>query len=572
MPQADLTIEEHAARAADLETQAANFRNVWQEIQDFVVPNRDPVISRVMQGQKETDFIFDSTAGQALIMAAAAMGGLTTPQGMKWFRYNTPDKALNELQEVGAWAEDTTVRAIAALNNSNFAAEDQMIRSDLLAFGTGALMMQEKRPVANRFPGFVFRALPPGSYVVAENEDGIVDTVYRKLTMSASAIVRRWEERAGKFVRDLVDSGQHDAQVRMLQAITPRNSDDVSLENDIRVPPKRRPWTNILMVMDSTDVPLASTSTGFTPTGKPVHVITEGGFFEMPVLVPRWMKMSGESYGRSPIMTAMPDIRTLNQAVELRLKAWQLAIAPPVLTSDRGVIGDVRMNPYGRTHVRQNVRPQDAVVPLDLGVNFNVANFQEEELRQSIRRSLFIDTIQSAQSQGLTPKSATEVSINFEMMMRILGPVATPLQSEYLAPLAINVFRALERHDVLDPMPGALQELESLQVIYEGPLARAQSIQEVDAVSRFMQVALPLAEFNPEVMQWVNFSELGKTLAEAVSFPKIAMKSRGQVEQEAQQQAQQAQTEQQQTDVLGAAEVVNKVTPAVLGIANGTGR
>ena len=57
-----------------------------------------------------------------------------------------------------------------------------------------------------------------------------------------------------------------------------------------------------------------------------------------------------------------------------------------------------------------------------------------------------------------------------------------------------------------------------------------------------------------------------------MSFPKIAMKSRGQVEQEAQQQAQQAQTEQQQTDVLGAAEVVNKVTPAVLGIANGTGR
>jgi len=406
--------------------------------------------------------------------------------------------------------------------------------------------------------------------MVAENDDGIVDTVYRKLTMSAAAIVRRWEEKAGKFVMDLVDSGQHDAQVRLLQAIAPRNGDEISPLNDRSVPAKRRPWSNILMVMDSTDVPLAGTSTGFTPSGKPVHVINEGGFFEMPVLVPRWQKMSGESYGRSPIMHAMPDIRTLNQAVELRLKAWQLAIAPPVLTSDRGVIGDVRLNPYGRTHIR-NQNPRDAVVPLDLGANFNVANFQEEELRQAIRRALFIDTIQSAQSQGLTPKSATEVSINFEMMMRILGPVATPLQSEYLAPLAVNVFRSMQRHGALLPMPGALEDLESLQVIYEGPLARAQSIQEVDAVSRFMQVALPLAEFSPEIMQWVNFSELGKTLAEAVSFPKIAMRSRQQVEQQAQQQAAQQQAVQQQQDVLGAAEVVNKVTPAVLGLSNGTG-
>lgn len=570
MAQRDLTIEEHAARAADLETQASNFRNVWQEIQDFVVPNRDPIISRVMQGQKETDFIFDSTAGHALIMAAAAMGGLTTPQGMSWFRYSTPDESLNQLQEVGAWAEDSTVRALGALNNSNFAAEDQMIRSDLLAFGTGALMMVEKQATADRFPGLIFRALPPGSYVVAENEDGIVDTCYRKLTMSAAAIVQRWEGKAGKFVMDLVDSGQHDAQVRLLQAIAPRNGDEISPLNDLSVAPKRRPWTNILMVMDSTDVPLASTSTGFTPTGKPVHVINEGGFFEMPVLVPRWMKMSGESYGRSPIMTAMPDIRTLNQAVELRLKAWQLAIAPPILTSDRGVIGDVRLNPYGRTHIR-NQNPRDAVVPLELGANFNVANFQEEELRQSIRRALFIDTIQSAQSQGLTPKTATEVSINFEMMMRILGPVATPLQSEYLAPLVINIFRSMERHGALLPLPAPLQELGSLQVIYEGPLARAQSIQEVDAASRFMQVALPLAELAPEIMQWINFSELGKTLADAVSFPKKAMKSRAEVEQQAQQQAAQQQAAQQQQDVLGAAEVVNKVTPAVLGLSNGTG-
>ncbi len=564
MPQRELTFVEHAARAHELEVQASNFRNVWQEIQDYVVPWRDPIISRVSAGQKETDFIFDSTPSHALVMAAAAMGGLTTPQGMKWFQYATADKALNELQEIGAWAEDTSSRALGALNNSNFAAEDQMIRSDLLAFGTGALMMVEKQPKFGTFPGFIFRALPAGSYVAAESEDGIVDTVYRKLTLSVGAIVQRWQGKSGKLVLDLHREGKMDTQIHLLQAIAPRTGNNVSLKNERSVAPKNRPWTNLLMVMDNSDTPTAGNADAFT-NAKPVHVINEGGFYEMPVLVPRWQKMSGETYGRSPIMHAMPDIRTLNKAVELRLKAWQLAVAPPVLTSDRGVIGDVRLNPYGRTNIR-NMNPADAVVPLQLGVNFNVANFQEEELRQAIRRSLFIDTIQSARSEGLTPKSATEVSINFEMMMRILGPVATPLQSEYLAPLVMNVFRSMQRHGALQAMPADLEALGGLQVIYEGPLSRAQSIQEVDAVSRFMQVALPLAELNPEIMTWVNFRELGKTIAEATSFPKAAMKSRKQVEQETQQRAAQQQNAQNQQDLLGAAEVVNKVTPAVLGL------
>ena len=371
----DLSADEHVERARELEVQASNFRNVWQEIQDFVVPWRDPVISQIAQGQKETDFIFDSTASHALTLAAAAMGGLTTPQGMQWFKYTTPDQELNKLQEIGAWTEDTTQRALAALNHSNFAAEDQMIRSDLLAFGTAGLMMVEKPPVASRIhPGFVFRALPVGSFVVSENQDGIVDTIYRKLSRTAISLQREFgPERVGRHVNDLCEKNP-DTVVRLLQAIAPRNGDEISPDNDVSVPPKRRPWTNILMVMDNTDMPLSSQSAGFSPISKPIHVIMEGGFFEMPALVPRWLKMSGESYGRSPIMNAMPDIRTLNRAVELRLKAWQLAIAPPVVTADRGVIGDVRLNPYGRTHVR-NGSPRDAVVPLDLGANFNVANF-----------------------------------------------------------------------------------------------------------------------------------------------------------------------------------------------------
>jgi hypothetical protein len=577
---ANLTPQDHLARARELENQAANFRAIWQEIQDYVTPWRDPIISRIASGQKETDLVFDSTAMHALITSASAMGGLTTPQGMKWFSYRLPDKSLNELVEVGRWSEDTTQRAMNALNNSNFATEDQIVRTDLLAFGTAALYMDVRPPSAKlKFPGFTFKTLAPGSYVCAENDEGIVDTVYRKFTLPAQAVWRRWGEQSGPLVGKLMQDKKWDQQVQLVQAIAPRMQ-DVDMRNDLRVTPSKRPWTNLIMITGTNPTATAGqsagspgfgpSSAGLGPDNNEVHVISEGGFFDMPVLVPRWYRMSGETYGRSPVMNAMPDIRTLNKAVELRLKAWQLQVAPPIVTADRGVIGDVRLNPYGRTYVR-NGFPRDAVFPLQLGGDFNVANFSEQQLQAQIQRALFIDQIQSASSSGLTPKSATEVSINFEMMMRILGPIATTLQTEYLGPLVTGVFRTLQRHGVLAELPLPLDDLDELNVIYEGPLARAQSIQEIDATSRWLQITLPLAELHPEIMTWVDFSELGKTLADAVSLPREVMRSREEVEEMANAQAQQQAAAQGQQDLLGSAEVINKVTPALVGLNGRTG-
>ena len=37
------------------------------------------------------------------------------------------------------------------------------------------------------------------------------------------------------------------------------------------------------------------------------HQVAEAGFHEMPYIVPRWDTSSGEDYGRSPGMIALPD-------------------------------------------------------------------------------------------------------------------------------------------------------------------------------------------------------------------------------------------------------------------------
>ena len=52
----------------------------------------------------------------------------------------------------------------------------------------------------------------------------------------------------------------------------------------------------------------------------------------------RWVKGAGELYGRSPVMTALPDIKTANKVVELILKNASIAVTGIWLADDDGVL------------------------------------------------------------------------------------------------------------------------------------------------------------------------------------------------------------------------------------------
>ena len=75
------------------------------------------------------------------------------------------------------------------------------------------------------------------------------------------------------------------------------------------------------------------------------HIIDIGGFKELPYVVPRYLKASTETYGRSPGMNALPDVKVLNKMVENSLKAAAKQIDPPLLVPDDGMLAPIRMSP-----------------------------------------------------------------------------------------------------------------------------------------------------------------------------------------------------------------------------------
>ena len=142
-------------------------------------------------------------------------------------------------------------------------------------------------------------------------------------------------------------------------------------------------------------------------------VVRTGGYNEFPYLVPRWSKATGEIFGRSPSYNALPDIKTLNKAVEIGLKAWAKAIDPPLLVTDDGVIGRVRMTPAGITVVRSDT----AIKPLQIGSNWQITDLKENQLRTAIRQAYYSDQLQLQEGPQMT---ATEVQVRYELMQKII--------------------------------------------------------------------------------------------------------------------------------------------------------
>ena len=266
-------------------------------------------------------------------------------------------------------------------------------------------------------------------------------------------------------------------------------------------------------------------------------VVRSGGYNEFPYLVPRWAKATGEIFGRSPSYNALPDIKTLNKAVEIGLKAWSKAIDPPLLVQDDGVIGKVRMTPGGITVIRNDA----AVQPLQIGSNWQITDLKETQLRTAIRQAYYSDQLQLQEGPQMT---ATEVQVRYELMQRLLGPTLGRFQSEFLNTLIERVFGLMLRAGALSLAPDIIEN-QQVDVEFVGPLARSQRMEEAVAVERLYQLAMQIGQADPQILDIINHDQAIRMRAELLGVPKSVLRGVDEVEELRMMRAQQQQMQQE---------------------------
>ena len=504
--------KEVTQRLNSLSTQRQNWESHWQEISELVLPRRSDFVGPRESGDKRGLQMVDSSATIANELLAAGLHGMLTNPASKWFTLKVSNEDLMQDPEVKAWLEKVEKVIFSEFNSSasGFTSHLHELYLALTAFGTSVMFIS-----SNDSGELTFSTRHLKECYLAEDPWGMIDTVYRKFEYTVRQIYDRWPDTHGEEINKLWKSKKYDEKVEVVHCVYPRKDRD------------RKKKT-------SDNLPIGSTYM----LSKYEHMLEEGGFDEMPYISPRWVKAAGETYGRGPGMSTLPDVKMLQEMAKTVIKAAQKIVDPPLQAEDDSVLGPVRTVPGGLNFRRAGSEP---ITPLQTGANIPIGLDMMQDLRQRIREGFFIDQLQLNQGPQMT---ATEVLQRTEEKLRLLGPVLGRLQSEMLSPLINRVFGILGRLDKLPPAPEILVG-EEYSVEYVSPLARAQRQVEANSLLRVFEIGAPLFQIDPNSARVVNGAETIRWLADLFGIPTSLVKTEEQLQAIIQQEQQQMQMQQQ---------------------------
>jgi hypothetical protein len=238
-------------------------------------------------------------------------------------------------------------------------------------------------------------------------------------------------------------------------------------------------------------------------------LLAQGRFEQSPFITFRWIKGAGELYGRSPVMTALPDIKTANKVVELILKNASIAVTGIWLADDDGVL-----NPSNIKLVPGSIIPKAVgsagLTPLQAPGRFDVSQLVLDDLRGRIRHALMTDRLGPVVSNKMT---ATEVLERSSEMTRLMGAMFGRLQAELLNPLLRRAIGILRRRGEL---PGFVLDGRMVELQSRSPLARMQAREDVRNVLLWLET---VAKLGPQAATVLDVAASARWLATMLGVP-----------------------------------------------------
>ena len=509
----------------------------WSLISEFMLPNQSGIfLGEDTPGGKKTRRLFDSTAIQANHDLAAAIHSTLTNPATKWSKLRFKKDSLNNNSEAIQWLESVNKAIHDSINESNF---DTMVSKNYQGFcslGTMILMQEEIKGEGDLFDGYKYEAIHLAEVAFSENANGVVDCAYRKFKLTARKAVEKFE---GKVSEEVLEAAMNapEKEFEFIHAICPREKKDVKLNEVGLAQAKNRPYASYYVQQ------------------KGNILVQEGGFYEFPMYVTRWQTMPQEVYGRGPGHIGLPDVRTLNRVKELGLHAINKAVNPPIIATQRSILGSLDLRPGQLTIVRD----MDGMKEMVTQTRFDVTQFAVEDLRNSIRSIFFIDKLFLPPRTETGEMTAFEIDQRLAQMQRVLGPTLSRLNSEFLSPLIIRSFKILLRAGVLPEVPQILKEEGiDVEIGFVNQLSRAQQIEELSAVQSWVQDTAQLAQIKPEVLDLINADAIAKFDARIRGISEQLITNDDQVEEIREQRAQQAAQQQQLEAGVGVADIMSK--------------
>jgi hypothetical protein len=532
------TPEQIIDRQEKLKADRGVWEQHWQELADYNLPRKNQFTRVNVSGEKKGFALYDNTSMVSCDQLSSALHGMLTNPNTLWFSLAADREDLLLIEDVVEYLQDLTKRMHRVLNNSNFQSEIHEFYLDLCGFGTATMTVERDSKKIVRFS-----TKHLGEIFICENAFGMIEEVYRLFKWEAAKIIQEFcvgiDEKDKAAIENKVGR-------KVAEAFYKGDKTEFEIVHCVY---REQLLINEKMPFESRYVLKAEKK-----------LVKEGKFRRFPYLVSRWTKISGEVYGRSPAMNALPEAKTLNMMAKTMLQGAQKVVDPPVQMPDDGFVRPLKTFPGGVNYYRAGSSDRVEPVFADTRLDWGFEAMKERQLR--VQQAFYIDRLNLAQSDRMT---TVEVNQRIQEQLRFLGPMLGRQQTEFLQPLVDRVLDIMIEEDagtgeIIGNPPEAIQAVE-LDVAYSSPIARAQRMQEAESLQAALAASAPVMQIDPTVIDVLDTEAIVRQNFQIYGASQKVLRRRQEVEQirDARQAAQEQAVQMQQQ--MHGAEVASKVGP-----------
>ena len=454
---------------------------LWRECFAYASPVRGGGLGPEFgPANRLSDRLFDGTAPDAVEQLAASLLAELTPPWSRWFEI-VPGTELDAdgRSRVAPLLEQATRTLLGHFQRSNFAVEVHQCYLDLVTIGTATLLFQEAAPGTGS--AFRFTAVPAAEMRVLADAEGRITQQFRTTSMPVAELRERFPAVTMPPGLEQRLKEDPDCRVELVEAVQPEGA---HFRYAAFVPREEARSREALL-------------------------LAEGHFERSPFITFRWLKAAGDIYGRSPVMTALPDIKTANKVVELILKNASIAVTGIWLAEDDGVLNPANIDLSPGSIIPKAVGSA-GLTPLQAPGRFDVSELVLGDLRARIRHTLLADRLGPVQDRRMT---ATEVLERSAEMARLLGATFGRLQGELLVPLLHRAAAILRRRGEIAALPldGCIAD-----IAVRSPIARLQARDDVGNIVSWLETVNGLG---PEAAATVDLPATVRWLAATLGVP-----------------------------------------------------
>jgi hypothetical protein len=489
--------------AAQLKNVRSTYDAHYRELSDNFFPRRTRFFEQdINRGDRRYGKIINPAGPLAArTLRSGMMTGITSP-ARPWRRLTTPDPDLAEFGPVKEWLFAVNKRMTTIDLRSNLYNVLPTLYGDCAVFGTGCFgLFDDDEDLIRCYP------FPVGSYWLATDNRGVVDTFYREMVMTVRQVVEKFgDESAGeaqrwaKFstaVRGHWDAGNYELPIIVVHWIIPNTEAD-----ETKLGARYKPFYSCYYEQGVTGGPGVQSDVGWASANQ---FLRESGFDRFPVLAPRWDVTGEDVYGTDcPGMQGLGDAKELQVLERKRSKALEKQLNPPLQgpTSLRNQKASLLAGDITYVDEREGKGGLRPVHETNLSVKDVTESIREKE--HNLSRTFYEDLfLMLQQMEGIQPRNTAEIAERHEEKLLVLGQTLERMNDELLDPLTDLEFDKMLKAGLIPPAPPELQG-QDLRVEYISIMAQAQKLVGVAGLERFSVYVASLAKAQIEAQQPVT--------------------------------------------------------------------